>query len=351
MKWFHHDTDMHRNRKIRKLIRVHGATGFAFWCLLLERLYAQENEFSIPADDLWFEDISEDLRLSDYRTPIRILDTLSELHLIDSQLWQEHVIYAPSIAERGDQYIVKRVQETEKKRRHRARKKELSLVDTQGTKGQTVVLSPSDTDPYSDPEANTDPDPDPELKPINTKPIQEREEADSIALDSVFAVECRATQEELPLVSRDPESEADLVKKTGGRKPKKTPCSEGDFEAFREIYNDRKPDMWAEMQIVNPSRQKILNQLAIDCDGKENAIAALANALDYARQDQWYLTKALSFENFATNNKILRLHEQQVARSPRKDEAVRFASNPANLKALQNRSSFQKAREMIENGY
>jgi len=154
MKWFHHDTDMHRNRKVRKLIRTHGATGFAFWCLLLEKLYGHENGFQIPADELWFEDISEDLRLGDYRTPIRILDTLAELTLIDAQLWQEHVIYVPSISERGDQYIVKRTLETEKKRRYRAKRKQLSTVDKRGTEGQTCTLSTSDTD------SNADPDPD-----------------------------------------------------------------------------------------------------------------------------------------------------------------------------------------------
>jgi hypothetical protein len=163
MKWFHHDTDMHRNRKIRKLIRVHGATGYAFWCVLLEKLYEAEGGFQIQADELWFEDIAEDLKLADYRTPIRILDTLAELSLIDTQLWAEHTIYAPSIASRGDHYVVKRTQETEKKRRYREKKKTLSTVDTPGTKGQTPVLSPSDPDPDSD----TDPDPETDQRSLS----------------------------------------------------------------------------------------------------------------------------------------------------------------------------------------
>lgn len=97
MKWFHHDTDMHQNRKIRKLIRVHGATGYAFWCLLLEKLYATEGDFQVKADELWFEDFAEDLKLGDYRTPIRILDTLAELKLINSQLWADHIICVPEV--------------------------------------------------------------------------------------------------------------------------------------------------------------------------------------------------------------------------------------------------------------
>jgi 5-methylcytosine-specific restriction endonuclease McrA len=100
MKWFKHDADMHQNRKIRKLIRTHGATGYAFWCVLLEKIYFAECDFQVSADELWFEDIAEDLKLGDYRTPIRILDTLSELGLISSQLWQDHVIAIPAVTER-----------------------------------------------------------------------------------------------------------------------------------------------------------------------------------------------------------------------------------------------------------
>lgn len=146
MKWFRHDTDMHQNPKIKKLIRTHGATGYAFWSVLLEKLYKAEEEFQIIADELWFEDIAEDLKLGDHRTPIRILDTLSQMGLIDPQLWAEHIIFAPAIAKRGDEYIVKRVQETEKKRRYREKQKAMSTVDTEGTKGQSAVLSPSDPD-------------------------------------------------------------------------------------------------------------------------------------------------------------------------------------------------------------
>ena len=165
MKWFRHDADMLRNRKIRKLIRSHGATGYAFWCALLEKLYSTEESFQIDADDLWIEDIAEDLKLGDDRTPIRILDSLAELGLIDAQLWQDKLIYSPSIAKRGDQYIQKRTYEREKKRKQRLAKKvakQTKTIDVPrdmkgtvprghfGTKGQTPDLSPSDTDPKTD---------------------------------------------------------------------------------------------------------------------------------------------------------------------------------------------------------
>jgi Domain of unknown function (DUF4373) len=162
MKWFKHDADMHQNRKIRKLIRTHGATGYAFWCVLLEKIYFAEGDFQISADELWFEDIAEDLKLGDYRTPIRILDTLSELGLISSQLWQDHVIAIPAVTERGDQYLIKRASEAEKKREQRAKKTQLSPRDKTGTKRQKVKMSPSDTDLDLD----LDPDPEKSIKDL-----------------------------------------------------------------------------------------------------------------------------------------------------------------------------------------
>ena len=122
MKWFQHDTDMLRNRKIRKLIRTHGITGYGLWCALLEKLYAHEQGFTIEADDLWFEDLADDLKLSDYRTPIGVLDTLAELGLIDPQLWAGHVIKVPSIDGREEIFMATRAKAAERKRRQRARR-------------------------------------------------------------------------------------------------------------------------------------------------------------------------------------------------------------------------------------
>lgn len=175
MKWFQHDTDMLRNRKIRKLIRVHGITGYGLWCAVLEKLYGHEQGFEIEADELWFEDLAEDLKLSDHRTPIRVLDTLAQLGLIDSQLWAEHTIYAPAIAERGDAYTMRREKEKEKKRKQRAKAKaagDLSLIalDTSpdcplgtplGTGGQLFDVPSADPDP--DPDPNSDPEIDQDL--------------------------------------------------------------------------------------------------------------------------------------------------------------------------------------------
>lgn len=149
MKWFKHDTDSLRNRKIRKVVRVHGATGYAVWFAVLEKLYEMEDGFQVEADELWLEDLADDLKISDYRILIRVLDTFAEVGLISSQLWQgEHTVYCEAIAERGDNYIEKRAKEAEKKRVQRAKKTppipRVSPGDKKGTSGQMANVPPSE---------------------------------------------------------------------------------------------------------------------------------------------------------------------------------------------------------------
>jgi hypothetical protein len=306
MKWFHHDTDMHRNRKIRKLIRTHGATGFALWCLLLEKLYAQEGDFSIPADELWFEDVSEDLKLGDYRTPIRILDTLAELHLIDSQLWQEHVIYAPAIAKRGDQYIVKRVQETEKKRKQRAKIKALSLGDIVGTMGQIAVLSPSDPDPDSDPNSDL------EIKKDTSSHFEDEINPEPQG-EEVEPGEIRPPVNETEKIGeKDSTSKGGSKNRSSAAAPAVRPPSE--LERFKALYNERRPKAWGAMQQVTTVRKGKWKTLVAEMGGVEEALVALGNALDYCCSDPWWSTKNLTFDNMATNGKIVQLHEKQLSK-------------------------------------
>jgi len=162
MKWFAHDTDSLRNRKLRKVIRTHGIAGYGIWFALLEKIYGAEGDFCIQADGLWLEDFADELKLTDHRTLIRIFDTFAEIALIDCQMWMgEHAIHIRAIAERGDKYISKRLYEREKKRKQREKRlnqetcPRLSPGDSLGTRGQSALLSPS----------YTDPDPDPDLSP------------------------------------------------------------------------------------------------------------------------------------------------------------------------------------------
>lgn len=147
MKWFKHQTDAHRNRKIRKVLRVHGVTGYGIWFALLERLYEREGSFQINADELWLEDFADDLKITDYRTLVRVFDTFAEVGLISRQLWEEHVIYCESIIQEGDTYTQKKALNAERQARfrekHKPEKKEKSRVSNalRNAESNDVTLS------------------------------------------------------------------------------------------------------------------------------------------------------------------------------------------------------------------
>ena len=162
MRYFQHDTDSRTNRKLRKVIRTHGPTGFAIWWAVLEELYSADNEgFQLYADELWLEGLAESLCISDYRTLIRVLDTFSEIGLIEPQLWEEHHIYVQAIKERGDRYIEKKLLNAKRQARFREKRKQekdeqkhVSNALRNG-KSNDVTLSEAEAYAYTDP--NTDP--------------------------------------------------------------------------------------------------------------------------------------------------------------------------------------------------
>jgi hypothetical protein len=92
------------------------------------------------------------------------------------------------------------------------------------------------------------------------------------------------------------------------------------------------------MQIVNPKRQRLLKELIRDCGGTGPAIAALTNALKYASSDSWYSSKRLNFENFASNGKILQLHERFMGQF---DSGI-----PPALDTAANRQTFTEAERL-----
>ena len=124
MKFFKHDTNAKRNPKIRKVLRIHGPTGGFIWWAILEELYLEdENGFQIHANELWLENLAEDCHISDPRTLTRVLDTFSEVGLIDAQLWQENYIHVEAIKERGDRYIEKKALNAKRQAAFRAKNK------------------------------------------------------------------------------------------------------------------------------------------------------------------------------------------------------------------------------------
>jgi hypothetical protein len=126
LKFFQHDTDSIQNRKLRKVLRIHGAVGYGVWWALLEQLYAaDEAGFQIIADDLWMEDMAERLHLSDNRTLTRVFDTFAQTGLISAQAWAEKLLFCEQAVHRGDAYAQKKLKAAQKKRAQRAGSKEL----------------------------------------------------------------------------------------------------------------------------------------------------------------------------------------------------------------------------------
>jgi Fe2+ or Zn2+ uptake regulation protein len=158
MKYFQHDTNSRTNRKLRKVLRTHGTTGYAIWWAILEELYANEDSgFEIKADELWLETLAESLCISDHRTLIRVLDTFAEVGLISRQHWQEEYLFIEAIHERGDNYIQKKTANAKRQARFREKQKEASRVSNalRNAKSNEVTPSDIDLDPETDKNKNS----------------------------------------------------------------------------------------------------------------------------------------------------------------------------------------------------
>lgn len=270
MKWYRHDTDAMRNRKIRKVIRTHGMLGYGVWFAILEKLYEAEGTFAITADQLWLEDFADECKITDYRTLIRVFDTFSECGLISSQLWAEHIIYCNAISERGDAYIEKRAKEAEKKRKQRAQKALLSLGDKEGTKGQSSEMSPTD----------------PEIR-------------DQIQNTSYKPIDLSASCESDAQVSTIQGSE---------RLPKR--ATEAFFSRIVATYNDRKPRNWANCTKCNDNRLKLLNRLIEVSESYEDANQWVIDALEYVSSDPWWKELKGEFEKLFRDSRFVQFAEK-----------------------------------------
>ena len=269
MRYFNHDTNAHENRKLRKIVRTHGAQGLGIYWTLLELLYRQDEEgFQINADSLWLEDMAEKLHISDPRTLIRVFDTFAEVDLICKQLWADHVLYSDAIAERGDQYVTKKIYERERKREQRASKLEKSLIVPEVSQrcptGQNGTSSNFQIVPLSDPDPNADPDPDP-----NSNTFKEK---------SIYTVH------------------------------------DSDFEVFREIWNRDRPSHWAECRSLDEDRISKLKKFVKKAT-KDRSLEIFQAALRYAKSDFWcnQPNTKLTIDNFLTHNKPISWAEKAAS--------------------------------------
>ena len=92
----------------------------------------------------------------------------------------------------------------------------------------------------------------------------------------------------------------------------KTPRITADFEQFRTVYNETKPQMWAEWYTVNDAQKKKILQSIKECGTQENALIALTNALKYCASDSWWSSKKMTFLAIVRDGRLTEFHEKFI---------------------------------------
>jgi hypothetical protein len=136
-----------------------------------------------------------------------------------------------------------------------------------------------------------------------------------------------------PLTTIEPEiiNPAKKAKST-----KKGNLSAADFELFRQTWNTFKPQTFGEMRNVGPGREKIILRIVSEFGSFEAALDGLEAALAFARSDAWCQTVNLSFENVASNNKLIGWSERATAARPLEPSTAKRAVTTYNrLAALE----------------
>jgi hypothetical protein len=86
-------------------------------------------------------------------------------------------------------------------------------------------------------------------------------------------------------------------------------------DRFRECWNQFKPELFTKWIGMNDERKRLIRKLIESWSGNiEKAFEALSSALLEAKETSWFATRALSVENFFSNNKVMRLYEQYINR-------------------------------------
>jgi hypothetical protein len=208
----------------------------------------------------------------------------------------------------------------ERKRNSRANQKITVKTGKKAvTSGHENVTSESravtprlDTDPYSDPdEIRLDPE---EIRQEEIRSDQILEKKENLIGSSPLSISADTVSVPVEEIASGGGKSKGKGKGKSDKVAKPKPQLPLELERFKNLYNDRRPQLWAAMQLVSPDRQKTWKALVETVGGVEEALTALGNALDFCAADSWYSSKTLNFENFATNGKILQLHERQISK-------------------------------------
>lgn len=322
MKWFQHHTDAHRNRKIRRVLRVHGITGYGIWFALLEKIYEVEDNFQIRADELWLENFADDLKISDPRTLIRVFDTFSEVGLISSQLWAEHSIYCESIIEQGDDYIQKKALNAQRQARFREKSKAESEDESRVSNALRNAESNDVT--LSEAEANSNS----EIRDQIQKEDSDRE--------------------------RDRAQNDGKIEKAGKGIDD---LSEKDFLALvLDAYNECKPALWVYHHSMNLQRVKAVKNAMKEIPDRASFLRLIRDSLSHVKSDPdpWWSSKRKTFITLFEKGRIFDWADlwQDAQNNPEKFEVAARFQDPKQSKeimaAINRQRSYEQARLEIE---
>jgi hypothetical protein len=101
--------DILSNRKIRTLLKLHGYIGLAtFFNIFVKCNNEIENCYILPADADLIQDLATEGNLNKHPYKIKnILNSMSDLGIVDKELYKFNLIYMPIIAKIDKEYFLK----------------------------------------------------------------------------------------------------------------------------------------------------------------------------------------------------------------------------------------------------
>jgi hypothetical protein len=288
MKWFRFYSEFRSDPKMRRMPIAHRYAFVILLCL------ASESETRGVITGLDDDDIAYELEMptEDWQTLKAKFRTKGLIEFERDRIiicnWDKRQFASDSSAERVARH------------REKTKKRPCNVTVTDVKRHVT----PSDTDPDS--EADTYSDPEQKEKRVSADAARASDPANE---EEVFQTRTIPVKSSSPTQSQEATHSAEDDRCPANLSKKKI-----DYEAFKDLFNDRKPAMWAEMKVINSDRQKHLKKLVQDFGSQENALEALGQALDAANSEEWYQARRLTFDNLASNGKIYQLFERHQAR-------------------------------------
>lgn len=338
--FFIHDAGARHDRKIRALRRRHGNDGYATFFCLLEMLCSEDGLQLDLSTSMELETTVEDCGLRDTAHFHKIIHTCVELGLFDRQLWEsERIVFSFALHNRYVARLEERKQAAVRKKRQRdADKLQKRISDAESkvvTRDNPVTIELSQKCPSPELSELSELSEPQNLRTLELKnPLPEgganapvtvtsRQDISSeqsdwniqpepkgvVSLDDVSTERGSDATQIAPDEGKCSAAEKTPAKnKKGGKTSQIVPSL---YEQFKQIFNERKPPIWAAIQSVGESRRKAIDKFIAQVD--EDPLVAIGMALDYACRDRWASGADLTFENFFTNNKPFQYYEKAKA--------------------------------------